>query len=181
MKKMRKKNYAVVVLIVLLLALAVGYAAFSTTLTINGTARGSITWDVKFTAASFKDASGNAVATTKAEASYTDTTVTATVKKLDYPGDGVVLETTITNAGTQPAKLSSLEVLPTSDTDLEVTPVSTLQENEVIPAGGTCTAQYLVKWKTTSTATTLNKTFTITFTYDQDTTEFTPTLTHTDA
>lgn len=186
MQKTKKKNYAIVVLVVLLIALAVGYAAGQTVLTVNGTAKGNYNWDVKFTAASFKDENGDAVSTDKAEATISTTTsdsdtVTANVKNLAYPGDGVVLETTITNSSTVPAKLSDFVITPETDEDLEVTVADGFATGEVIPAGGSCTVQFLVKWKGTSTATTLDKTFTITFTYDQDTTEFTPTLTHTDA
>ena len=46
-KNNSKKNYFIVMLIVLLLALAVGYAAFSDTLTISGTANASGTFDLQ--------------------------------------------------------------------------------------------------------------------------------------
>lgn len=182
MQKTKKKNYITVVLVVLLLVLAVGYAAGQTVLTVNGTAKGNYKWDVKFTAASFKDENGDAVSADKATATVTnDTTITADVKNLTYPGDGVVLEATITNSGTVPAKLSEFVIDPETDADLEVTVADGFATDEVIPVGGTCTVQFLVKWKAGSTANTLDKTFTITFTYDQDTVEFDPELTHTDA
>ena len=50
-----KKNYLVIVLVVALVSLAVGYAAFSQNLTISGTATGTTTWDVKFTDATMSD------------------------------------------------------------------------------------------------------------------------------
>ena len=46
--KKQKRNYLLVALIVILLAIAVGYAAFSANITISGTATASGTWDVKF-------------------------------------------------------------------------------------------------------------------------------------
>ena len=57
MKKTRK-NSIVIALIVLLLALAVGYAAFSSELTIEGTANALGTWDVKFESVALKDSEG---------------------------------------------------------------------------------------------------------------------------
>ena len=45
--KNKKRNYVIVVLVVLLLALAVGYAAFSDTLTISGTANAKGTFDME--------------------------------------------------------------------------------------------------------------------------------------
>ena len=47
--KKSKKSSAIIILIVLLLSIAIGYAAFSSNLTINGTAIGTGSWDVKFT------------------------------------------------------------------------------------------------------------------------------------
>lgn len=50
--KKTKKNYLIIALIVILLTLAVGYAAFSGTLTISGTATANGTWDIHFANAS---------------------------------------------------------------------------------------------------------------------------------
>jgi len=46
--KKTKRNNVLIVLVVLLLALAVGYAAFQQVLTISGTATAAGNWDVKF-------------------------------------------------------------------------------------------------------------------------------------
>ena len=63
--KKSKKNSAIIVLIVLLLAIAIGYAAFSSTLTINGTATGTGSWDVKFTDTALLQADGTSPADSK--------------------------------------------------------------------------------------------------------------------
>lgn len=47
--KKSKKNYLIVALIVILLALAVGYAAFTQQLQIIGTATAKGSWDIHFT------------------------------------------------------------------------------------------------------------------------------------
>lgn len=183
--KKSKKNYAIIVLIVLLLALAIGYAAFSANLTINGTAEGTGNWDVHFKSATFKDSEGNTdtkhgSTPTITTTTSTNDTITATVE-LAYPGDGVILEAVVENSGNIPAKLTNFTVIGADD-DLEITQaISGPTANETLDAGGTCTAQFFIKWATTSDETSLSKTFTITYDYSQDTTEVNITPTHADA
>ena len=180
MKRSKKRNHAIIVLIVLLIAIAVGYAAYSTTLTINGTATGTATWDVKFTAASLLDSSGNAD-TNHGTVSFTDSTVTATGITLSYPGDGVKLRTVITNAGTLNAKLTSINVnTPAANTGIIVTPAVPTQ-NEVIAPNGTCTSEFFVQWDPNSKLQSTSGNFTVTFTYEQDTNTINITPSHTDA
>lgn len=185
MKKSKKKNYAIIVLVVLLLALAIGYAAFSTTLTINGTATGTATWDVKFTNGVLLDANGNDVTTTYAtdkKVTVTDTAVTAKVK-LSYPGDAVNLRVTIANQGTLDAELTAYNVqINSGDTDVTVTPAKTSgTTGEVVEAGNTCTQDFVIKWDKDSEKTSVSKNFTVTFTYTQKTDEVNITPAHTDA
>ncbi|MBR3163473.1 MAG: hypothetical protein IKF17_05190 [Clostridia bacterium] len=187
MKKTKKRSALVIALVVILLALALGYATFTATLTINGTATGTGSWDVRFTQTRWLKADGTTVDNTHnntatiSTTTKTNDTITASVD-LAYPGDGVLLEAVVTNNSTMPAKLTGFTVTGT-DTDFEVTQAAGPAENEVLAAnGGTCTATFLVKWKTTSTVAALgNKTFTITYNYTQETTEFTGTPSHTDA
>jgi len=185
MKKTNKRNSLIIVLIVLLLALAVGYAAFSSTLTVTGSATGSITWDVHFKegAAKLLQADGSTEDTTHGGAiSLNEAGDALTVSGLTfaYPGDGVLLKVVVENSGTIPAKLSGFTITGTDD-DFEVTQAAGGPTvNETIAADGTCTATFLVKWKTNSTATTLGtKSFTITYNYDQGLPEFTGNTTHT--
>ena len=197
--KKSKKNSAIIVLIVLLLALAIGYAAFQTVLTINGTATGDFTWDVHFTdATKFYEvtpagAKGDAILNTaRAEITGFNTksttgqnqtqTLTATVK-LDYPGDAVILEAVILNGGSQPAKLTGFTVPGTQNGLIVSNPTITSGDSgEVLNPGKTCTVQFLVKWAPTSAVigTSGNtQTFDIVFTYSQDTTEKSFDTTHT--
>lgn len=189
MKKTNRKNHIIIVLVVLLLALAIGYAAFSATLNINGTAKGTGSWDVHFKQAGrFLQADGSTVDTAHkgtapiSTTTTTNDTMTVTVD-LAYPGDGVLLEAIVENSSTMPAKLTGFTIDGTDD-DFEVTQASGGPAvNEVLAAnGGTCTATFLIKWKQDSKVTALGtKTFTITYNYEQDTTEFTGTPTHSDA
>ena len=179
--KKSKKSKAIIVLIVLLLALAIGYAAFSSTLTINGTATGTGTWDVKFQSATLKNSEGTTDSThgTATISGSNSETITATIN-LAYPGDGVILEAVVGNNGNTPAKLEKFSIDGPESEDIEITQAAP-STNEKLPAGGTCTAQFAIKWKADSTATDLGEqTFTITYEYTQDTTEVNLTPSHTD-
>ena len=205
MKKTNKKNHALIVLVVLLIALAVGYATFQTALTVSGTATGTFTWNVHFTDATKLyevDASveggakGDAIATdsrgkvTLGDASTTGQnqaqTATVTVD-LKYPGDAVILETVIKNDSTQDAKLTGFEVTG-ADKGLIITQPNsatiTPNTDKLTAKTGICTAQFLIKWDPTADkiGTSGSQTFTIKFTYSQDTTEKSmTTLTHSDS
>ena len=189
MKKSNKKNRAIIVLVVLLIALAVGYAAFQTVLTINGTATGSFTWDVHFTdATKFYEvtdagAKGDPTASTRASVTGFNTdsttgqnqtqTLTATVT-LNYPGDAVILEAVILNNGTQPARLTGFTVPGTQNGLVVSNPTITSgAEGEILNPGKTCTVQFLVKWDPSAAkiGTSGSQTFNIVFTYSQETTE----------
>lgn len=180
--KKTKRNYAIIILLIILLAIGVGYAAFSATLIIDGTATGTGTWDVHFETVSLKT-TGGATDTTHGTATINATgdTITANIN-LAYPGDAVMLETVVKNAGNTSAKLTEFTIVG-DDEDLTITKSgAALSNGEKLAAGGTCTAGVVIKWNTDSTATTLGeKTFTITYKYEQDTTEINIEPTHTDA
>ena len=203
MKKSNKKNHAIIVLVVLLIALAVGYAAFQTVLTVNGTATGADgSWNVHFTSdtklyeVNADGSKGSEVANTRGTVSLgtasTDGVshsqdVTVTVN-LEYPGDEVILETVIANTGSLDAKLTGFEVTGEGNGLVVSTPTNSAitEGTDVISAtNGTCTAQFLVKWdenaNTFGDSTNHEQEFHITFTYSQDTTtKAAPTLTHSD-
>lgn len=199
MKKTNKKNRALIVLVVLLIALAIGYAAFQTVLTVNGTATGDFTWNVHFTndtkfyEVTNAGAKGDAITDTdRASVPFVAATttnqnqaqtLTATVT-LNYPGDAVILETVIKNDGTQPAKLTGFTVTGAENGLVISNPTVTYGETdgEVLNAGKTCKVQFLVKWNPNSATfgdeTDHEQEFQITFTYKQDTVEKTVTPAH---
>ena len=184
MKKSKKSN-AIIVLIILLLALAIGYAVFSSELTVTGTVTGTGTWDVKFQSAILQDSTGAEAAESYGEAIISGANseqITATVN-LAYPGDGVILEVVVVNSGNTPAILSNFTVDGPDSADIEITQADGPITNEKLAAnGGTCTAQFAIKWKPDSTVTDLGEqTFTITYEYEQNTEEVTLNPTHTDA
>lgn len=186
MKRSKKKNYAIIVLIVLLIAIAVGYAAFQTVLTINGTVTSTSDWDVKFTDAKLIDSTGS---TANSEAygsvTFTDDVVTATGIKLGFPGDSVKLRVVITNEGNLDAKLTSVVVndAALANTDLSITPTAVGSAglptaNEILAAGDSCTCEFVIKWADASKKDSTTGNFTVTFTYDQDAQAITLTPAH---
>ena len=209
MKRSKKRNHAIIVLIVLLIALAIGYATFQTVLTVNGTATGTMTWNVHFTDATKlyevteAGAKGDAITTdtrgkvelgdssTTGQNQAQDATVTVDIK---YPGDAVILETEILNESSQPARLTGYSCEGVGEGLVITEPSGTATITEGTIAAGTgdvlaaktgkCTAQFLVKWNPSAAkfteAENHQKTFKIKFTYSQDTKERTYSPTHSD-
>ena len=191
-----KRNYLIVALIVVVLLLGVGYAAFSETLTISGTATGTATWDVKFTAAEVKKWDGTAstaVADSTATISGLNTTaLTVSPSSLLYPGDSRKITATITNGSSMDIVLTDFEVTGPTDSKITFT-TPTLTENTCkISAGQTATFTFVVAWDANATitdGTTVGEAkaadtgdYQISFTYTQDTgTASTFTASHTDS
>ena len=181
--KKSKKNFVAIVLIVLLLALAVGYAAFSESLTISGTAKTQTgNWDVKFISA---EATASVVTGTtpanSAEVATDGKSVTVAVE-LAAPGDGSNITTVIKNSGKIDAKLTGFTV--TGDLvdkggnvyqkDAIKMTVPAVTTNDVLAAGAQKTFTFAVEWDENVAASTVQTaSFTITFTYEQDGVEFT--------
>lgn len=107
-KNTRTKNILLVVLLVAVLTLSISYATLSQYLYINSQATiagRSSSWDVKFTAAS---CSGTGYATVTQQFTGTNTTsLTGMQATLRAPGDSIVCELTVTNAGAIDATLDT--------------------------------------------------------------------------
>ena len=186
MRKSNKKSYVLVALVVLLLAIAVGYAAFTSQLTISGTATGNGTWDVRFLQdGTFLQADGTTTDTTHSgtatvstsSGGTTNDTMTVSVS-LGYPGDGVILEVKVKNNGTVPARLTNFTVSGASNGLIVTPPTVTAgaSNGDTLEAGATCTMRFVIKWDETSDTfgdnTNHQQTFTITYNYAQATDAF---------
>ena len=194
------KKFLIVLLIVLLLALAVGYAAFSDTLTIAGTASVSGSFDLQFA-----DVGANgcqvlsqqgvtasvSVGADNENGGQTKDKLTVTVENLQYPGAGAEIQAVIKNVGTIPAKIKSVSATPTGNGNAIV--INGLQQittsHPVVQPNGTCTFTFTVMWD--PNITTLDNTkdgennntysFTLDIEYEQATTALNVTTTHSDA
>lgn len=171
-----KRNSVLIILVVLLLALAVGYAAFQQVLTITGTATAAGEWDIKFVNPTTVTEAGHGTATITA-----DDTVTVDVD-LGFPGDACTVTTHIQNAGTIPAKLTTFELLNAAGTaafsDDDITITTPNMANDELGAGETCEFTFAIAWNADSEAEEKDVGFKIKFTYDQNTTPVTATPNH---
>ncbi len=119
---MNQKNKSILIggLIAIVLIMAVGYAAFSTALTISSTANVTASWNVAFDSTK---TSGTGVVSTSGSAtggtiSYSNNNQTATISQtgLTKPGDSATYTLTIKNTGTIAATLGTPTVTGTSCT-----------------------------------------------------------------
>ena len=174
--KKTKRNSVLIILVVLLLALAVGYAAFQQVLTISGTATAAGEWEVKFIAPTTVTEAGHGTAKITA-----DDTIKVDVD-LGFPGDACTVTAHITNAGTIPAKLSKFELLNAAGTaafaDDDIV-ISTPNVNgDEIAAGETCEYTFAIAWDENSKADEKEVGFQIKLTYEQNTTPVKATPSH---
>lgn len=159
--------------IVLVGLATVAYAAFTQTLTINGTGTASGTWDVKITNITRTSGAGATDAATTP--SYTNTSATFDTT-LAYPGATATYAVTVTNNGTVPAKLTTINGLATANaaapTYVGFTLAGVTAGSTTLAAnGGTNTINVTVTWDAASTVSTAStgKTATLDFVYDQNT------------
>ena len=110
----KHKNALIGALLAVVFVMAVGYAAFAQTLTINGTASIDSTWDVHFDGSKTEGAGvidveaglAGATAPNGGRISYTDTNHKANLSAtLNQPGDKVTYTLTILNTGSIDAAL----------------------------------------------------------------------------
>ena len=167
MAKTKKKNYALVVLFVLLIGISVGYAAFGQTLTINGTANANGNFKLAFTNATIDPKVGADKSTTSISANGDTLSINM---DLDYPGAGGTVTATITNTGSIAAKLNGLTFEGLDDPNINVS-VSGIEKGEVIEPEGTKAVNITVKWDENST-TAKSLPFKATLDYVQSTEEF---------
>ena len=169
MAKTKKKNYALVVLLVLLIGISVGYAAFGQTLNINGTANANGNFKLAFTSATISPNVGAEDSTTSISANGDTLSINM---DLDYPGAGGVVNTTIKNTGSIAAKLNNLNIEGIDDPDIKVSFSGlNLEDGEVIGPDETKDVTITVEWdENSTTAKTLN--FKATLDYIQSTQNF---------
>ena len=169
---MKKQSIAIIGVIAFVLAVAVGYALFSEKLTIDGTATANGDFDVEFTSVGTPTCSGfsgSCEAATLGTISDDKNTLTITVNKLQYPGAYVEIPVTVTNKGSIPAVLKSIEETGlTTDASVKVsyTGLTELKDQEVAQNG---TQNFTVKvmWDENSNASSENVKFTIKLNYEQ--------------
>ncbi len=105
-RKIRRNNLYFAIILILFASIGVGYAALTTSLTINGTTQiTSAKWDVHFANVT---KGGNSVGATSATLSDNNTTLTVSGITLSSPGSEYEVYVNVVNGGTMDANLSSL-------------------------------------------------------------------------
>jgi len=112
----KKKNMIIGGLLALIFLMSVGYAAFASNLTINGTANTS-SWIIKITNIREKTHTGGA---DTVNTSFTDLSATFS-STLTQPGDSITYEVTVENQGNTDAMLKEVTKTFTNNTYIDVT------------------------------------------------------------
>lgn len=154
------------VLVGIICLLAVGFAAFSTNLTINGTANISSKWDVEITDIVSKNKVGSASNTSAPIYTKTSATFKTT---LVYPGDSMTYDVTVTNSGTLDAKVSKI-TLTDSNNPAIIFQTSGIEEGDVLRASETQVFTVIVSYNddVTTQPSVLNASLTVKLDYVQN-------------
>ena len=168
---MKKQSIAIIGVIAFVLAVAVGYALFSETWTVTGTATATGNFDVEFTKVGtitkvgYTGAGDSEIAVISPDKN----TLTVTVNKLDYPGAYVEIPVTITNKGSVSAKLKNInETGLTADSRaIKVTYTGVAASDTPIDTNGTQEMNIKVEWDKTVNTSSSDVTFQIQLEYEQ--------------
>ena len=123
---MKKQNIAVIVLTLIVILLAIGYALFNESLEIKGTVNASGSFNVEFYEIGTPTTVGYTKQTTNPDHSLVQRSldhnaVVIRVNKLDYPGAYVLIPITIKNVGAIDATLTGINV--TGSINLSSSPI----------------------------------------------------------
>ena len=166
---MKKQSIAIIGVIAFVLAVAVGYALFSETLTVTGTATATGDFDVEFTKVGTITKVGYTGAGDSeiAAISPDKNTLTVTVNKLDYPG--AYVEIPITNKGSVSAKLKNIKEtgLTADSRAIKVTYTGVAASDTPIATNGTQEMIIKVEWDKTVNTGSSDVTFQIQLEYEQ--------------
>lgn len=160
-KRKDVRNVMMVALVVAILIMAVGYAALSQRLTVNGTATiGDAQWKVRITDIAFDEANSTVTAsdsTQSLDPAESATGEGSTGAKFDVtlgaPGDKAVYTVTIKNLGTIDAELDAItdltEINAADPDDIKFTVTPAEGNAEKLTANATHTYTVTVEWVST--------------------------------
>jgi len=163
---MRKKNLIIIVMCVAICIMAIGYAAFNTTLTITGTSNITSEWNVVFT--SITQVSKTSGVTIESNPVVNGTSATFDVG-LTSPGDKIVYEITIENKGTINAIIENI-VASASDSPAIIFSMEGVNIGDKIPNKTSKTLTVTIEYdkNVTSQPEKTNKVLTVDMTVVQD-------------
>lgn len=163
--KTKNKNLLLVILLIAVVGMAIGYAALSQQLVINGTANITTEWDVHIKGITASASNSTTGANDKTLPTFTATSATFDVN-LAYPGATASYTVTVENSGTIAAKLEEVTGIETANS-AEPTGITyniDAKANDTLAAGNTKDYIVTVTWDSSATQIPENKTKTATIT-----------------
>lgn len=165
MKNKKDRRYHVMALLLVIMSMVVGYALFSETLNISGTAETTGTFDVEFSSAAVDGTSTTVGASAVIAASKN--TLTLNVPNLEKPGNFALYNVVVRNNGNIGAELLSVNLTGNSDADIKLT-YPTFPTGTVLAPGATYAFTIKVEWATISQAAPKTLNFTASLNYEQE-------------
>ena len=165
----KAKNILIIILFLAVIGMAIGYAALSQLLTINGTANISAKWDIKIS--NIAEGTLTGAISKKAEVVLGDKLSATFDVDLQYPGATATYIVTVENAGTIDAMLESVTGVDIANVSepLDITFDINANKNDMLSNGTTKDYTVTIKWLETAQTIpdTKEKTATITLNYVQ--------------
>lgn len=149
-----KKKTIVIILVLFMMLLGIGYAAFQTQLKITGTGKIDSNWNVFFEGVHFGGKSGDAAEAS--EPTFTDTSATFSVN-LKKPGDSLFYVIIVRNSGTIDAKIEDVAVTKTGDAAITYQLGSDAVKGTKLAAGTSIPITVTLRFDSTATSIPTNK------------------------
>lgn len=143
----RKKSMIMIAMLIAVITMAIGYAAFQTQLKINGTGSITSTWNISITNLT---SAATGAAYNISTPSYTGTSATFNVG-LKKPGDKMTFTVTIKNGGTVDAIIDTIDAKATGSNAIKYT-ISGIQAKSRLAAGVSKSFTIVVEFDSNATS-----------------------------
>ena len=165
-KYMKSKKIIMITMCCLICVMAIGYAAFATNLTINGTANITSTWKVLFTKIEEVSKTSGVTITKVPTAEETNATFNVDLKS---PGDKIVYKITVANQGTLDAIINDITASETGSDAIKFE-ISGIKKGDKLAKTTITTFNVTISYdeSITSQPKTTNNTLTVNINYVQD-------------
>ena len=176
-RKKKNNQYIIFILVILIFGMTTGYAVFSDSLNIVGTANVNGRFDIEFISSKIIDAKGINVLSSSARISEDKNTLTIDIKDMEYPGSGATVSCVVKNTGTVPAKLKNVSIIGNDDKDIDILFMDSTKIGQTLGVNEMWTVKLCVRWNINSTIE-RNKAvnFNVRLDYEQDVEEYQPIL-----
>ena len=164
MSKLSNQNKVIVGVLSLFLILIVGYAIFSESINVGGTASASGEFNIIFNSVGTIKEAGSSGATI--EISSNKKSLTVNIPKLEYPSAYVEVPVVIKNMGSVTAKIIGIETVGLDTTDIKVT-YSGVAQNDRMTPNEERNMKIKVTWDSASTTIVDSLTFSVSINYEQ--------------